>query len=165
MKKKGFTLIELLIVIAIIGLLSTLAIISMSGARAKARDAQRLSDLKQIQTALEILYSDANTYDPGCETTGNCTVPYKLGGNLAGGEYIDFTKFNDPLTKGTGTACDCTTAALLASGCDYAVVGQPDATDYEICAMIEKKSEKFSDAPTFVKLTPSGVEAVTLGGG
>ena len=51
---KGFTLIELLVVIAIIGLLSTLAVVSLNSARVKARDARRMSDLKQISTAVEL---------------------------------------------------------------------------------------------------------------
>ena len=62
MNKKGFTLIELLVVIAIIGLLSTLAVVALSSARTKARDSKRLSDLKQLQTALELYYTDKNGY-------------------------------------------------------------------------------------------------------
>ncbi|HOY56341.1 MAG TPA: prepilin-type N-terminal cleavage/methylation domain-containing protein [bacterium] len=64
MKKniKGFTLIELLVVISIIGLLSTLAMVALTNARIKARDARRVSDIKQIQTALELYAQDANRY-------------------------------------------------------------------------------------------------------
>ncbi len=62
MNKKGFTLIELLVVIAIIGLLSTLAVVSLNNARAKSRDAKRIADVKQIQTALELYYNDNNGY-------------------------------------------------------------------------------------------------------
>ena len=65
MKRKGFTLIELLVVIAIIGLLSTLAVVALGSARLKARDAKRLSDLKQIQTALELYYTDKTDYPAG----------------------------------------------------------------------------------------------------
>lgn len=61
-QNKGFTLIELLVVIAIIGLLSTLAVVALSSARTKARDAKRLSDIKQVQTALELYYTDNNRY-------------------------------------------------------------------------------------------------------
>ncbi len=61
-EKKGFTLVELLVVIAIIGLLSTLAVVALGSARAKARDARRISDIKQIQTALELYFADQGTY-------------------------------------------------------------------------------------------------------
>jgi type II secretion system protein G len=60
--KKGFTLIELLVVIAIIGLLSTLAVVSLNSARQKSRDAKRVSDIKQVQTALEMYFTDQNKY-------------------------------------------------------------------------------------------------------
>ena len=60
--KQGFTLIELLVVIAIIGLLSTLSIVALNSARAKSRDARRVSDVKQMQTALELFYNEAGFY-------------------------------------------------------------------------------------------------------
>lgn len=75
MNKKGFTLIELLVVIAIIGLLSTLAVVALGSAREKARDSKRLSDLKQIQTALELHYTDNNAY------------PTASGATLGAGSY------------------------------------------------------------------------------
>lgn len=56
---KGFTLIELLVVISIISLLSSIVIASLNSAREKARDTKRLSDMRQIQTALELY---RNTY-------------------------------------------------------------------------------------------------------
>ncbi len=73
-KQKGFTLIELLVVIAIIGLLSTLAVVALNNARMKARDARRVSDIKQIQTALELFYNDASGYPT------NITAPVQFNG-------------------------------------------------------------------------------------
>lgn len=63
--QKGFTLIELLVVIAIIGLLSTLAVVALGSAREKARDSKRLSDIKQVQTGLELYFTDQNKYAAG----------------------------------------------------------------------------------------------------
>ena len=73
--KKGFTLIELLVVIAIIGLLSTLAVVSLNSARVKARDARRMSDLKQISTAMELYASDSNIGSyPHSQAAGVCAI-------------------------------------------------------------------------------------------
>ncbi len=60
-KKHGFTLIELLVVIAIIGILSSVVLASLSTARAKSRDARRISDIGQIKMALEMYYDSTST--------------------------------------------------------------------------------------------------------
>jgi len=70
MKKRGFTLIELLVVIAIIGILSTIGLVALNGAREKARDAQRQSDMAQVRTALALYYDDNNfVYPPQLAVT------------------------------------------------------------------------------------------------
>ena len=69
-KQKGFTLIELLVVIAIIGLLSTLAVVALNNARQKSRDAKRVADVKQIQTALELYFNDCSQYPDGSANGG-----------------------------------------------------------------------------------------------
>ena len=68
---KGFTLIELLVVIAIIGLLSSIVLVSMQGVRAKARDARRLSDMRQILLALQLYYDKYERY-PSISADGCC---------------------------------------------------------------------------------------------
>jgi len=62
--RKGFTLIELLVTISIIGLLSTLSVVSLNNARGKARDARRMYDLSTVRTALELYRFDNNDRVP-----------------------------------------------------------------------------------------------------
>jgi len=77
--KSGFTLIELLVVIAIIGLLSSIVLTSLNSARAKARDAKRQSELKQLQLTLELFYDSNGSYPLGCwnyyEKDGDNYIP------------------------------------------------------------------------------------------
>ncbi len=51
-KQSGFTLIELLTVISIIGLLGSVVLSSLSAARARARDAKRISDMSTLRTVI-----------------------------------------------------------------------------------------------------------------
>jgi prepilin-type N-terminal cleavage/methylation domain-containing protein len=59
---KGFTLIELLVVVAIISLLSSVLMASLTTARAKGRDSKRLRDVTEVRTALELYRSDFGGY-------------------------------------------------------------------------------------------------------
>ena len=75
--KKGFTLIELLVVIAIIGILATLAVVALSTARSSSRDAKRIADLKQLQTALELYYNDYGSYPTLLSDLSSSSLPIK----------------------------------------------------------------------------------------
>jgi len=61
-KSKGFTLIELLVAMGIIGILSSFLLANFIGVRQRARDGVRKSDLRQIQSALELYRSDKAMY-------------------------------------------------------------------------------------------------------
>ena len=73
MRKSGFTLIELLVVISIIGILASLVLANLNTARAKARNVQRRSDLKQVQVALELYYDTNKAYPTTNAWWGNCS--------------------------------------------------------------------------------------------
>lgn len=74
MRERGFTLIELLVVIAIIGLLASIVMVSLSGAKAKSRDSKRQADLKSIQLALALYYNDNGFYPRNIYSTSG-TAP------------------------------------------------------------------------------------------
>jgi prepilin-type N-terminal cleavage/methylation domain-containing protein len=88
--KKAFTLIELLVVIAVIALLSTLSVVALNSARAKSRDARRLSDIKQIQTALEMYF----------DSSGNYPTSLTAGSPLSYGSLVFLSKVpSDPISN------------------------------------------------------------------
>ncbi len=59
---KGFTLLELLIVIALIGILSAVALASLNAGKEKSQDSRRVAELKEIQKALNLYFVDNGHY-------------------------------------------------------------------------------------------------------
>ncbi len=90
---KGFSLVEVLVVIAIIGVLATFSAIALNSSRIKARDAQRVAYINQMNTALELFYLK-NNYYPTYITAGQV-----LSSN--GNKYLDPIPSNpSPRTDG-----------------------------------------------------------------
>lgn len=79
--QKGFTLIELLVVIAIIGILSSVVLVSLNTARAKSKDAARVTTIKQVQNALALYYVDRNDYPPIAQNECGGTEGFTTSGN------------------------------------------------------------------------------------
>ncbi len=118
--RKGFTLIELLVVIAIIGILSSVVLASLSTARQKSRDAKRISDIGQIQLALELYFDQSQSYPS--------TTPGGFTGADAAVKLLEQVKFmpQTPIPPSGGSAtyiyhgitqsgglADCTGSACL----------------------------------------------------
>jgi len=130
----GFTLIELLVVIAIIGVLSTLLLANFNSARSRARDAQRKSDVNQIQKALE-LYKD--------DTSAPLTYPGSLSWNSAlssgGNTYMQKLPC-DPLATVTAGVCSETYTYESPHPSTPA-----DTLTYRIYVCLENLADKDSD--------------------
>lgn len=118
-QQKGFTLIELLVVIAIIGILATIVMVSLNTARAKARDARRVSDIRQLQLALQMYYDTSGSYPAalsGLATTYINTVPLDPDGTSAYQYCVSETLGYHLGTKSDGL--ETTTDKALASDAD-----------------------------------------------
>ena len=92
---KGFTLIELLVVISIIGVLASVVLASLSDARNAARDAKIKTEIKQVQTALEMFRNDNNGKYPRHKDGGLHLKD--LNGLSAWGANNDITPYIKPI--------------------------------------------------------------------
>lgn len=82
--RRGFTLIELLTVIAVIAVLSAIGLVQFSGyARARARDARRLADMRLFVQALEVFKIDNGVYMCGDSCTSSAL--YSVDGSGSSG--------------------------------------------------------------------------------
>lgn len=128
---KGFTLIELLVVISIIGFLTTLAVVSLNSARQKSRDGKRLSDMKQLHTAMELCLagnsgSNEGSYT-GCCSAGSYPAKINTCGALLSSFLAGLTNFKDPATTATSNQCTGTSSAV----CEYSMSAAP-GTGYTV---------------------------------
>lgn len=129
--QKGFTLIELLVVIAIIGILSAVVLSSLNTARVKARDANRVSELRQIEYALNLYFSVNGQYPACLYPGGACTT------TLQGSVFMKSVP-KDPLSG---------------LGFSYAAIGSgASCSGYHLGVSLEDKKhpalQSGADAPT-----------------
>lgn len=135
MSKRGFTLVEVLVVIAVIGMLASIILVSLGPARAKARDARRVADVRQMSTALEVEVASNNP-----EALVGCAGADARVDTCAGpGIAAELANFADPSAGTAGIAC----ALGVTTTCQYSISkadGAPEATtgDYQICFLLEQ---------------------------
>ncbi len=122
-RKSGFTLIELMVVIAIIGMLASIIMVSLGSAKQKSRDSRRIADIKSIQLALSLYYNDNLMYPVNIYATGASAPTMGLAPN-----YLPVVP-KDPNAAASDT-CGASNANGLA-GCYH--YNAYDTTGQSIC--------------------------------
>ena len=166
MNKKGFTLLELIVVIAIISLLTSIILASLSTSRAKANDTAIKSNLTQIKNAAGLQYENmkgcysninapCSAISPAVVQAGGCPgtgVP-----NIFG--YPQIASFiNSATTSGSGLA----SCASTLGGRDYAVAVQYKTTTAKgWCVDSSGKSKEVTINPDN---TQGGIDSTVNGG-
>lgn len=149
MSKCGFTLIEILMVVAILGVLASIVMVSLSGSSAGSRDAKRIGDLKGLQSAINLFVQETGA-PPGsagswAQLNNSCAAwqpsPYS---QLRPSYYAVLPE--DPKTTDVTSLTQCASASGIwywygrgrtQSGSSLVVT---DAGKYVVCATLEKST-------------------------
>ena len=136
-KKGGFTLIELLVVIAIIVILTALILPDLAGSRAKARDAQRISDVSQLQLALELFYDRCGQYPAAVSSGSQYVVSSASNCTTSSGTIITMSSFiaqipTPPAGVSNVTGYDYATSPISGSINNYVLRAQLESNNAEV---------------------------------
>ncbi len=144
--QRGFTLIEMLVVVALIGILTTLVTANLNSARERARDTQRKSDLRNLETALRLYYQDYQAFPgngsageiSGCGASGTSVCTWGAAWSDSTNTYMSKMS-KDPLPDQL-----------------YKYTASADRESYTLDACLENKSDDKGQATSDLTWCPTG---------
>jgi general secretion pathway protein G len=142
-QQQGFTLIEILIVVAIIAILASVVLVGLGPTQQQGRDARRLSDLREVQTGLELYFNKCGYYPGVVNASAPCAA------------WSAASDWTDMATALTGSGLGIASVPNDPTAQKTYYYGSSDGTSYVIGAKLENKgSSAFNGytAPT----EPSG---------
>lgn len=96
-KNRGFTIVELLIVIVIIAILAAITVVAYNGIQERARDSQRIQDIKTIEKALRIhLINEGSLPAP---TSVNASWEQSNEDNYQNGDFMEALVNTNTISK------------------------------------------------------------------
>lgn len=132
---RGFTLIELLVVISIIGVLSTIGLISYKVLMQNSRDGKRQADLGVLQSSLEQYHTDQFSYPLAGTSCGNGSLVVNCPLKDTAGQKTYLTKVTPdplpqpypqyvyrPLDRTGGNLVNCQAVGKCTTYCIFAVL-------------------------------------------
>ena len=160
----GFTLIELLVVVAIIGVLATVVLAALNGARSKGSDAAVKSNLANLRAQAEVNY---DLY--GCYTNAapcNSTTPAALAvgscGGTMSGLFAD-TKFFSGVKAAMNAGAGFSACSQVVGGTNWAVAVQLNSPTSGLNAWCVDSQGK-SKQETMATKDQAGISGVATGG-
>jgi len=125
--QKGFTLVELIIVVAILGILTAIAVPSYIGYIRSAKKTEAKTNLQSIRLLLEQYFSENSRYCPAVDCTGQIyTYTEDNSGNITSQTIITnyLTGFK-PKSSASGSAVLYDYTINLASNLAFTITASP----------------------------------------
>lgn len=148
-KNKGFTVIELIVVIAIIGIIAAIILVSLTAAKKRGNDTGKVRSLVEIRSALQMFQTDKGYYPS--------TLDFPQA--LINGKYINSVDVSTIIYRAillNGT--ECQTAGLTTCN-SYHLATSLSGTDNTVL-----NNDKDSSTPTNNPIYGNSASCLTAGG-